>query len=50
MRDDFVLRLQQIGAGRVELFGPEVRAAPGVDELGVDLVRSPLGCTEPSRT
>ena len=36
MRDDRILRLQQIGAGRVELFGPEVRAAPGVDELGVD--------------
>ena len=36
MRDDRVLRLQQIGAGRVELFGPEVSAAAGVDELGVD--------------
>ena len=34
--DDRVLRLQQIGAGRVELFGPEVSAAAGVDELGVD--------------
>src|SRR5271170_2495949 len=36
MRDDRVLRLQKIGAGRVELFGPEVSAAAGVDELGVD--------------
>ena len=36
MRDDRVLRLQQIGAGRVELLGPEVSAAVGVDELGVD--------------
>ena len=36
MRDDRVLCLQQIGAGRVELFGPEVSAAAGVDELGVD--------------
>ena len=36
MRDDRVLRLQQIGARRVELFGPEVSAAVGVDELGVD--------------
>ena len=36
MRDDRVLRLQQIGAGRVELFGPEMRAGAGVDELGVD--------------
>ncbi|MGA8714375.1 MAG: hypothetical protein WB647_15325, partial [Roseiarcus sp.] len=36
MRDDRILRLQQIGAGRVELFGPEVSAAAGVDELGVD--------------
>ena len=36
MGDDRVLRLQQIGAGRVELFGPEVSAAAGVDELGVD--------------
>jgi hypothetical protein len=31
MRDDRVLRLQQIGAGRVELFGPEVSAAAGLD-------------------
>ena len=30
------MRLQQIGAGRVELFGPEVSAAAGVDKLGVD--------------
>ena len=36
MGDDLVLRLQQIGARGVELFGPEVRAAVGVDELGVD--------------
>ena len=36
MGDDRVLHLQQIGARRVELFGPEVRAAAGVDELGVD--------------
>ena len=36
MRDDRILCLQQIGAGRVELFGPEVSAAAGVDELGVD--------------
>src|SRR5471030_2664506 len=36
MRDDRVLRLQQIGAGRVELLGPEVSATAGVDELGVD--------------
>src|SRR4029077_14573156 len=36
MRDDRVLHLQQIGARRVELFGPEMRAAAGVDELGVD--------------
>ena len=34
--DNRVLRLQHIGAGRVELFGPHVRAAAGVDELGVD--------------
>jgi len=36
MRDDRVLRLQQIGAGCVELVGPQVSAAAGVDELGVD--------------
>jgi hypothetical protein len=36
MRDDRVLRLQQIGAGRIELFGPQMRTAAGVDELGVD--------------
>ncbi len=36
MRDDRVLGPQQICAGRVELFGPEVSAAAGVDELGVD--------------
>jgi hypothetical protein len=35
MRDDFVLCLQQIGARRIELFGPEMSAL-GVDELGVD--------------
>ena len=34
--DDLVLHLQQIGAGGVELVGPEVGAAVGVDELGVD--------------
>ena len=34
--DDLVLHLQQIGAGGVELIGPEMRAAVGVDELGVD--------------
>ena len=34
--DDFVLRLQQIGAWGVELFSPKVRAAASVDELGVD--------------
>ena len=34
--DDLVLRLQQIGARRVELIGPQVGAAVGVDELGVD--------------
>src|SRR5271166_6072487 len=36
MHDDRVLRLQQIGAGRVELLCPEVSAAVGVDELSVD--------------
>ena len=36
MRDHLVLRLQQIGAGSVELFGPDMRAAVGVDELGID--------------
>jgi hypothetical protein len=36
MRDDCVLRLQQIGAGRVELFCPEVSAAARIDELSVD--------------
>jgi hypothetical protein len=36
MRDDRVLCLQQVGARRVELLGPEVSAALGVDELGVD--------------
>ena len=36
MRDNLVLHLQQIGAGSVELIGPEMGAAPGVDELGVD--------------
>ena len=36
MRDNRVLRLQQIGARGVELVGPEVRAAAGVDKLGVD--------------
>ena len=36
MRDDRVLRLQRIGAGRVELFGPEVSAAAGVDQLDID--------------
>jgi tetratricopeptide (TPR) repeat protein len=36
MGDDLVLHLQEIGAGGVELFGPEMRAALGVDELGVD--------------
>ncbi len=36
MRDDRVLRLQQIGAGRVELFSPEVSAAAGVNKLSVD--------------
>jgi hypothetical protein len=36
MRDDLVLRLQQIGAGGVELFGPEMCAAVGVDELEID--------------
>ena len=35
MGDNRVLRLQQIGAG-VELFGPQVSVAAGVDELGVD--------------
>jgi hypothetical protein len=34
--DDLVLRLQEIGTGRVELFGPEMGAALRVDELGVD--------------
>ena len=36
MSDDLVLHLQQIGAGGVELIGPKMRAAVGVDELGVD--------------
>ena len=36
MGDDLVLRLQQIGAGRVELLGPDMGAAVGVNELGVD--------------
>ena len=36
MGDDLVLRLQQIGARGVELIGPKMRAAVGVDELGVD--------------
>ena len=36
MGDDLVLRLQQIGALGVELFGPKMSAAVGVDELGVD--------------
>ena len=36
MGDDLVLHLQQIGAGGVELFGPEMGAALGVDELRVD--------------
>jgi hypothetical protein len=36
VRDDRVLHLQQIGAGRVELFSPQMSAAAGVDELGVD--------------
>jgi len=30
------------------LFRPQVSAAVGVDELRVDLIRSPLGSTEPS--
>ncbi len=50
MRDDRVLRLQQIGPGRVELFGPQMHAALGVDELGVDPHLIAVGCTEPSRT
>ena len=36
MDDDLVLHLQQIGAGGVELLGPDMGAAVGVDELGVD--------------
>ena len=36
MVDDLVLRLQQISAGGVELLGPDLGAAVGVDELGVD--------------
>ena len=50
VRDDLVLRLQQIGARRIELLGPKVGAAAGVDELGMDRMRSPFGCTEPSST
>ena len=34
--DNLVLHLQQIGARRVKLIGPKMRAAGGVDELGVD--------------
>ena len=36
MGDDLVLRRQQIGAGGVELLGPQMRAASGVDQLGID--------------
>jgi hypothetical protein len=36
MSDDLVPHLQQSGSGCVELFSPEVRAAVGVDELGID--------------
>src|SRR5271166_4701861 len=35
-RDDLVLHLQHVGARGVELIGPEMRPAAGVDELDVD--------------
>lgn len=38
--DAVLLRLQQIGAGRVELFSPKVSAAASVDELMPE-VRTP---------
>jgi hypothetical protein len=34
--DDLVLRLQQVSAGGVELVGPDMCAAVGVDELDID--------------
>jgi hypothetical protein len=36
MGDDLVLHLQQLSPGGVELFGPEVGAAFGINKLGVD--------------